>query len=87
MRSRKGTLSSTFSSLMSSMWMWCSGWSSLRPRGNQKFIKDTKSNMRRRLCRRYGENVTKKKKDANNDLQTEGELIFEQSEGVFASDY
>jgi len=67
-----------------------SAWANYNERNfaeNQKFIKDTKSNMRRRLCRRYGENITTKAKDANNDLQTEGELIFEQSEGVFASDY
>jgi len=67
-----------------------SAWANYNERSfaeNQKFIKDTKSDMRRRLCRRYEENITTKTKDANNDLQTEDGLIFEPSEGVFASDY
>ena len=54
---------------------------------NQKFIKDTKSDMRRRLCRRYGENLAKKEKDGGDDSQTEDGLILGQSGGVFASDY
>jgi len=55
---------------------------------NQKFIKDTKSDMRRRLCRRYGDNHTKKEKDyAEDESQTEDGLILEPSGGAFASDY
>ena len=67
-----------------------SAWANYNERSfaeNQKFIKDTKSDMRRRLCRRYAENITTKEKDASNDLQTEDGLIFRQSKGVFASDY
>jgi len=55
---------------------------------NQKFTKDTKSDMRRRLCRRYEENLTEKEIDCVVGYsQTEDGLILEQSEGVFASDY
>ena len=55
---------------------------------NQKFIKDVKSDMRRRLCRRYGENaLTTKMKGDEDDLQEKDELILDQTGGVFASDY
>lgn len=54
---------------------------------NQKFIKDDKSDMRRRLCRRYGENLsTTKKKNVEADSLDNDGLILEQS-GMFASDY
>lgn len=53
---------------------------------NQKFIKDDKSDMRRRLCRRYGENLCKLKKKVEEDSLENDGLIMEQSE-MFASDY
>lgn len=55
---------------------------------NQKFIKDTKSDMRRRLCRKYGEILANKDKDVDKESETEDVLIMEQSTGeFFASDY
>ena len=55
---------------------------------NQKFIKDVKSDMRRRLCRRYGENLsTTKMKNAEDDMQENDQLILDQTGGVFGSDY
>ena len=54
---------------------------------NQKFVKDTKSDMRRRLCRRYRQNLTSAEKDDEHESQDEDALILEQSGGVFASDY
>lgn len=53
---------------------------------NQKFIKDDKSDMRRRLCRRYGENLSTSKSDVEEDSLDNNGLILEQS-GMFASDY
>ena len=54
---------------------------------NQKFIKDDKSDMRRRLCRRYGDNLSTSKKKVEDDSQENDGLILEQTGDMFASDY
>lgn len=53
---------------------------------NQKFVKDVKSDMRRRLCRRYVEYHRTKEKDTEEDeTQSDDGLIIQQ--GFFTSDY
>lgn len=53
---------------------------------NQKFVKDVKSDMRRRLCRRYVEDHRTNEKDAEEDeTQSDDGLIIQQ--GFFTSDY
>ena len=53
---------------------------------NQKFVKDVKSDMRRRLCRRYVEDHRTKEKDTEEDeTQSDDGLIIQQS--FFTSDY
>lgn len=53
---------------------------------NQKFVKDDKSDMRRRLCRRYVEDHRTNLKDAaEDDTQSDDQLVIQQ--GFFTSDY
>ena len=53
---------------------------------NQKFVKDVKSDMRRRLCRRYVEDHRTNEKDTEEDeTQSDDGLIIQQD--FFTSDY